>query len=153
ERQRSMRAVFERAWHRLPVGEKRIFARLTVFRAGFTRHAAHAVAGASPHQLRPLLNSSWITVSARAHRYASPELLGQFVAETTAGDHDVEAAHQRHAALYLDLVRSLTGDLKGPDQRQAIVTLAGDADNLRAAWRYALTHGEWEAIAGAAEGL
>src|SRR5262249_9427637 len=81
------------------------------------------------------------------------ELLRQFVAETTAGDRDVEVSHYRHAALYLDLVRSLTGDLKGSDQRQAVVILAGDADNLRAAWRYAVTHGEWEAIARAAEGL
>ena len=153
ERQRSMRAVFERSWHRLPVDEQRVFARLTVFRGGFTRHAAQDVAGASLHQLRRLVNTSWITVSAQAHRYEIHELLGQFVAETTAGDRDVEVAHHRHAALYLDLVRSLTEDLKGPEQRQAVITLAGDADNLRAAWRYAVTHGEWEAIAGAAEGL
>ncbi len=153
ERQRSIRAVFEGSWRRLPVDEQRVLARLTVFRGGFTRHAAQDVAGASLHQLRCLVNTSWITVSAQAHRYEIHELLGQFVVETTAGDRDIEVVHHRHAALYLDLVRSLTGDLKGSDQRQAVVTLAGDADNLRAAWRYAVTHGEWEAIASAAEGL
>jgi predicted ATPase/DNA-binding SARP family transcriptional activator len=153
QRQRSIRAVFERSWSRLQVDEQRILAQLTIFRGGFTRQAAQDVAGASLHQLRRLVNTSWIVVSAQAQRYEIHELLRQFVAETTVGDRGVEVSHRRHAALYLDLVRSLTGNLKGPDQRQAIATLVGDADNLRAAWRYAVGHGDWEAVAGAAEGL
>src|SRR5262249_14620663 len=74
ERQRSIRAVFEGSWRRLPVDEQRVLARLTVFR-GFTRYAAQDVAGASLHQLRRLVNTSWITVSAQAHRYEIHELL------------------------------------------------------------------------------
>ncbi|HMQ34547.1 MAG TPA: BTAD domain-containing putative transcriptional regulator, partial [Chloroflexaceae bacterium] len=153
ERQRSVRAVFEGSWRRLPADVQRVFARLTVFHGGFTRRAAEAVAGAGLPALRRLVNSSFITVSDQAQRYEIHELLRQLAAEAAEGDPDVAAARGRHAALYLAMVGGLTANLKGPGQKQAVLALDADADNLRAAWRHAAAQGDRAALAGAAEGL
>lgn len=153
ERQRSVRAVFDSSWGRLPPDAQRVFARLTVFRGGFSRQAAEAVAGATLHTLRRLVNASFITLAAGAQRYAIHELLRQMAADSAAGHPDLAAAQDRHAAFYLDLIRRLTASLKGRGQRQAIATLSADADNLWAAWRRAVAQHDHEAIAGAAEGL
>ena len=47
ERHRRMRAVFEQSWQRLDDPEQRAVLALSVFRGGFSRSAAEAVAGAS----------------------------------------------------------------------------------------------------------
>lgn len=153
ERQRSVRAVFEASWGRLPPDAQRVFARLTVFRGGFSRQAAEAVAGATLHTLRRLANASFIALAAGAQRYEIHELLRQLAADPAAGTPDLAAAQDRHATFYLDQIRRLTAGLKGTGQRQTIATLSADAENLWAAWRRAVTRHDHEAIAGAAEGL
>ena len=55
-RHRSLRATFERSWNLLSVAEQQGCANLSVFREGFQREAAEAVAGAG----RKLLNPWWI---------------------------------------------------------------------------------------------
>ena len=51
ERQRSMRAVFDRSWDLLSPREQSILPRLAVFRGSFTRQAAEQVAGISLREL------------------------------------------------------------------------------------------------------
>jgi predicted ATPase len=57
-RQRSVRAVFDHSWHLLPERERKVFQALSVFRGGFTRHAAKQVVGGSLRGLRSLVNKS-----------------------------------------------------------------------------------------------
>jgi DNA-binding SARP family transcriptional activator len=68
ERQRSLRAVFGWSWRLLSAGERQLFARLAVFRGGFTRAAAEAVVGASLPGLIALVQKSLLR---RAERGAS----------------------------------------------------------------------------------
>lgn len=55
ERHKSLRAVFEHSWQLLTGEERAIVARLSIFRGGFTRHAAESIAGASLETLSGLL--------------------------------------------------------------------------------------------------
>ena len=56
ERQRSMRAVFNWSWQLLTDAERQVFRRLAVFRGGFTRHAAEAIAEATLGTLASLVH-------------------------------------------------------------------------------------------------
>ena len=55
-RHRSVQAVFDVSWQRLSAEDQAVFAKLSVFRGGFTRAAAQAVSGASLRQLMGLLD-------------------------------------------------------------------------------------------------
>ena len=59
-RQHSMRAVFDYSWALLTEPEQQVLAKLSVFRGGFTREAAQAIAGATLRQLLALVNKSLI---------------------------------------------------------------------------------------------
>jgi predicted ATPase len=77
ERHRSVRAVFEYSWRLLDGEERRTFAGLSVFRGGFTREAAQAVAGASVRHLSNLVSKSLISFDRGSSRYNVHELLRQ----------------------------------------------------------------------------
>ena len=47
DRHRNMRAVFDLTWQRMTEAEQQLFARLSIFRGGFTRAAAEEIADAS----------------------------------------------------------------------------------------------------------
>ena len=84
DRHRSMRYLFEHSWSLLSETERQIYIKLSIFRGGFTREAAEAVAGASLHYLSNLVNKSmvqWIPLSKRydlhalARQYAHERLI------------------------------------------------------------------------------
>lgn len=148
ERHRSMRAVFDHSWLLLAANEQRVFARLAVFRGGFTREAAEVIAGASVHVLAALVGQS--LVDARG-RYSLHELLRQY-AEAHLGD-EAEALHEAHSVYYLRFVASLAPGLKGGRQVEAAREFAAELDNVRAAWDWAVARKHHTLIDAALETL
>lgn len=144
-RQRSVRAVFNGSWSRLPAAAQETFARLTVFRGGFTREAAIAVCNASLRDLRTLINSSFVTVSASG-RYEVHELMRQLGAEQLAAMGTAETTQNDHSSYYLAFLREREDDLKGPRQIDALDEIIEDFDNIRSAWNWALKQGNAQAI-------
>jgi len=90
ERHRSMRAVFARSWQRLSPQEQAVFRQLSVFRGGFQREAAQAVAAASLRILTSLVDKSLLRLTPTGH-YEIHELLRQFAAEPLRQSSDEEA--------------------------------------------------------------
>ncbi|HEX6383211.1 MAG TPA: protein kinase, partial [Anaerolineae bacterium] len=145
ERQRSMRAVFASSWARLTEEEQQVFRKLTVFRGGFTRQAAHAVAGATLHSLRALLNKSFITVD-QDGRYGMHELLRQFGTEKLLASAEAETTVDAHCAFYLSSLRQREADLKGGRQLPALREITLDIDNVRMAWWHAIERQDVRAL-------
>jgi predicted ATPase len=144
ERQRSLRAVFDHSWNLLLEQERKVFQRLSVFRGGFTRDAAHKVTGASLPDLMGLLNKSLLYRSARG-RYEAHELLKQYAAEKLDRSPAAsQAARDQHSAYYLAALRDWETDLKGARQQIALAELEADFENARAAWNWALDRGRVE---------
>ncbi|MEZ4732411.1 MAG: hypothetical protein R3E79_35310 [Caldilineaceae bacterium] len=90
-RHRSMRVVLEHSWQMLAAQEQIIFKRLSVFRGGFQRAAAKAVAEASLMDLAIFVEKSLLQMTPRG-RYQIHELLRQFAAEQLAATPDEAAA-------------------------------------------------------------
>lgn len=145
-RHRSQRAAFEPSWQSLSPHEQQVFARLSVFRGGFRREAAEAVTGASLAVLSGLVEKSLLR-RAPDGRYALHELLRQFAEEKLAARRErLEAARDRHARYYCQHLARQEARLKGPEHQAALGEVAGEVENLRAAWRWAAARGDLEAL-------
>jgi predicted ATPase/transcriptional regulator with XRE-family HTH domain len=145
-RHRSMRAVFDHSWKLLTEEEQRVLHRLSVFRGGFRREAAEAVAGATLSVLSALVTKSLIRRSG-AGRYDRHEEVRQFAAEQFAGRPEEQASTQaRHGRYYLTFFGRADGRLRSSAQREALAELTAEMDNFRAAWDWAVTHGEFALI-------
>ena len=139
DRHRSVRAVFEYSWSLLSPDQQAIFAALSIFRGGFTREAAEAVAGASLRDLAALGGKSLVTPSPEMGRYTIHELLRQYAEEEVRRDPKragelVEA----HAGFYGNLVEEAWALFEHGEQRRTVAIIEGDLDNVRPAWRHYL---------------
>jgi tetratricopeptide (TPR) repeat protein len=145
-RHRSMRAVFVHSWKLLTEEEQRVLLRLSVFRDGFRREAAEQLAEATLAVLSALMTKSLVRRSG-AGRYDLHELIRQFATEQFAERPDEQTATQaRHGRYYLTFFGQADGRLRSSAQRETLAELTAEMGNFRAAWDWAVTHGEFALI-------
>lgn len=153
ERHRSIKAVLEQTWQRLPEAEKAILCKLSVFQGGCLREAALQVTGATLTLLSSLVDKALLR-RADSGRYELHELIRQFAAEqlrTTPGDEEVLQA--LHCAYYTAFLEDQAQALQTNQQKAALAALAADMDNIRAAWHYAVARRDVLALEKSALGL
>ena len=155
ERHRSVRVAIDYSWQKLDEKEQEIFAKLSVFRGGFTREAAKAVAGANLRQLTRLVNKSLVQRGGEKNgRYQLHELLRQYSAEKLAEDGEMETAvRQRHSHFYCTALQKWEADLKSPRQQLTLIAMKADYQNALVAWQEALRQGQLEQLLNAVNGL
>jgi predicted ATPase/DNA-binding SARP family transcriptional activator len=134
ERQRSLRVVFEQSWQMLTADEQEAFAALSVFRGGFDRHAAGAVAGAPLGVLRVLADKSMLQRT-HAGRYEIHEGLRHFASHQLPS---TASAHARHAAYFAGFLAQHAAALASGDP-ESLHAVGRELDNIRAAWEWAST--------------
>jgi predicted ATPase len=146
ERHRSMRVVFDHSWKLLTEEERGILLRLSVFQGGFRREAAQDVAGATLSALSGLITKSLVRRSGD-QRYDLHELIRQFAAGYfTTHPEEQQQTRARHGQYYLTAFGRADGRLHSPAQREALAEWTAEKDNIRVAWNWAVTHGEFELI-------
>lgn len=141
DRHRSLWAVMEWSYHLLSPDLQRLFARLSVFRGGWSLEAAEVVCQTSGllDSLAQLRSNSLLLAeeSAVAIRFGMLETLREF-----AWEHldmaERDAVRQRHLALFLMLAETAAPHLKGPEQTAWLEQLETEHDNLRAALQYSI---------------
>jgi tetratricopeptide (TPR) repeat protein len=161
QRQRSVRAVFDHSWNMLSPREREVMAALSVFRGGFTRRAAAAVAGATLRELKGLAGKSLLHMAAASSgttstsgRYEVHELLRQYAAEKLAQSPTaLDATRDRHCAYFAGFLGRRAEALKGPGQLTAVAEIEADAENGLAAWNRATESDQVERLEQAMEGL
>jgi predicted ATPase/DNA-binding SARP family transcriptional activator len=152
-RQRSIRAAFDHSWRLLEEREREVFQALSVFHGGFTREAALEVAGASLRDLTSLSNKSLLRPSSPG-RYELHELLRQYGAERLdLVAEQGEAVRDRHCAYYSSALERWAGELKGARQQEALEEMDLEIENGRAAWIWAVAHGQVARLAQGVEGI
>ncbi|WP_420629547.1 AfsR/SARP family transcriptional regulator [Candidatus Leptofilum sp.] len=151
-RHHSLRAVFDYSWQLLTYDEQQTLARLSVFQGGFDRKAAAEVAQAKLPQLSALLDKSFLrrrvgeNGRAAASRYEMLMVVRQFAAEHLPGGEALKALQGRYGRYYLDLVAAQEADLQGGNQQQALAIINQEMDNVRQAWRLAVSQGDVAAV-------
>ena len=152
-RQRSLRAAFNHSWQLLDERQREVFQGLSVFCGGFTREAALEVVGASLRDLISLSNRSLLHPSSPG-RYELHELLRQYGAEllNLVTEHG-EAVRNRHCMYYFAALERWATALKGARQREALDEMDLEIENGRAAWYWAVVHGQVARLAQGVEGI
>jgi len=140
-RHRSLRAVFDSTWQRLSSSEQHVFARLAVFRGGFTRAAVEAVTGASWHVLLRLVVQALLAYQAERDRYEMHELFRQYATEQLPPDEAV-LARDKHLTFFTELAEEAEPQLQGLEVATWLKRLDRDHDNLRTALQWMLDRGE-----------
>jgi predicted ATPase/class 3 adenylate cyclase len=136
DRHRSMQAVFDYTWQQLGDREKSVFSALSVFRGGFTRDAAAAVADASLLDLANLSGTSLITPSDENERHKVHELIRQYAESELEKDSERhEAVLNSHAAFFSELTHEAFALWSSADQPRMLGILEDDLENIRSAWR------------------
>jgi predicted ATPase/DNA-binding SARP family transcriptional activator len=153
DRQRSMRAVFDRSWGLLADRERQVLAGLSVFRGSFTLEAARQVTGASLRALRALMDRSLLQRGAGG-RYTIHELLRQYAGEKLADTPAAaQAAHDRHSAYFAAAAEQWRLDLQGSRHRLALAEMGAEGGNLRGAWDWSAARGQVAQLNRAMDGL
>lgn len=145
-RHQSIRAVFLHSWQLLTDEEKAVYAKLSVFRGGFTREAAQVITNASLHTIHALIQKSLIR-SLPNNRYDVHEILRQYAAEQLNENRKVsESTNEIHTWYYISLLGKHESALNSSQQLKSITTLESDIDNIRAAWLRAVDTSNAEII-------
>ena len=134
-RQRSLRAVFEASWERLEEPGRELFMRLSVFRGGFTRAAASAVAQADLRSLARLTDKSFLRREPETGRYEIHEQLRQF-GERRLSDEATQITRQAHASYFADFLEAQDGPLTSAGRPEVQDEIEADIENIRRAWTY-----------------
>ena len=152
ERQRSVRATFDHSWRLLNEAEQQVLQRLSVFRGGFQREAATAVAGATLPLLASLVSKSLVRRTDEG-RYDLHELVRQYAADHLRSEPQ-EAQQTRHA--HAEHFLGTLDDESGLFNHQHVATrkrLLREHENLRTAWFWAATSGRYDLLQRAASTL
>jgi DNA-binding CsgD family transcriptional regulator/tetratricopeptide (TPR) repeat protein len=91
--------------------------------------------------------------NSRETRYELLAVLRQYAAEHLEATGETAATASRHATYYLALLAGLAADLRGRGQQAALKQISGEIDDVRAAWRWAVTQQDHRAMARAADSL
>jgi predicted ATPase/DNA-binding CsgD family transcriptional regulator len=138
ERHRSVNAIFAQTWQMLSEPERAVFKRLAIFRGGFRRGAAEAVAGAALPVLSALVNKSLLRWEPNG-RYQLHGLLRQFAHERLGEDSDEAASLlDAHAAYFADFLNRRRDEIMGARQREVLQEIGAELGNIRSAWAHAV---------------
>jgi len=138
ERHRSIRGVFDHSWEMLTAEERRVLRELSAFHGRFRREAAKQVAGASLAALSALVAKSLLRRTDTGH-YDLHELVRQYAASKLAADAPAQqSVAERHGLYYLGWLEQCASGLKDRRQKDTVTDLTAEADNIRAAWVWAV---------------
>jgi non-specific serine/threonine protein kinase len=148
---RTMRATLDWSHAFLGEGEQVLLRRLSVFAGGWTLAAAESVCSGDGVErdsvldlLAQLVDRSLVQVDARdaVARFRLLEPVRQYAAERLEAAGESATTRARHAAAMLVLVFTHQAGGPGPDEIASLDRLEVEHDNLRAALRWTLSHGE-----------
>jgi predicted ATPase/class 3 adenylate cyclase len=140
DKHRSMRAVFDHSWQLLIEEQKRGFQKLSVFRGGFERSAAEAVADINLSTLSEFVDKSLVRRNAQ-DRYELHELIRQYAEEKLKDiPHEEDAVRELHSRYFVKFLADRGQLLQGERLREVRDEVRADLGNVRSAVFWAVIH-------------
>jgi predicted ATPase/transcriptional regulator with XRE-family HTH domain len=136
-RHRSIKSVFNNSWDMLTDEDRRLLMKLSVFRGGFIRETAMAVAGASLVGLSSLVTKSLLRYNKELDRYDLHELIRQYAyAKLQASPNEESSTKEKHAEYYANWLEKLESPLKSPNQNQITKQISSESSNWLDAYHW-----------------
>jgi predicted ATPase/DNA-binding XRE family transcriptional regulator len=151
-RHQTLRATVDWSHGLLNEGEKKLFARLSVFQGGCTLEAAEAICADEEDLdldvldgLGSLVEKSLLRQEeADDPRFLMLQTIWEYASEKLEASGEAVQVRARHAQYYLSLTEAIELELHGAEQVEWVERLERDHDNLRAALGWLLEHGDVE---------
>jgi predicted ATPase/DNA-binding SARP family transcriptional activator len=149
-RHQTLLAAIAWSYDLLSESERTLFRQLSIFDGSFTVAAVRRVCGPAlagtdiEAPLFALVDQSLVTVRrepGREARYSLLETLREYGRAQLDPD-EARDAHARHATWFLALAEAAAAGLRGPDDHEWLDRLGMERDNLTAALRWSMRHGE-----------
>ncbi|WP_326802225.1 winged helix-turn-helix domain-containing protein [Streptomyces sp. NBC_01788] len=141
-RQQTLRAVVDWSWDLLDADERDVLSRLSVFAGGCDLAAAEAVCGpAAFDALASLVDKSLVVAAPAADggmRYRLLETVAEYARERLDETGGRTATERAHLTYYRELARTTEPLMRGSSQREAMVRIELEYENLRTALRHAV---------------
>jgi predicted ATPase len=156
ERHQTLHNTMEWSYHLLDGHEQRLFRRLSIFIGGCTLEAAEALCAALGEGdatrsvfdgVASLIDKSFLRQSepeGQEPRLLMLETIREYGWECLNGSGEMEETRHAHAAYYLHLAEQIDPHLRSAQQAVWLARLGAEHDNLRAALRWSIDHGEKE---------
>ena len=160
-RHQTLRGVVDWSYDLLFDDERRVFEALSVFPGGCALDAAQSVCatdGMTPDDvtdvIASLVDKSLLTVdrAGRAPRYVMLQTLSQYGRERLIERGEADHVHRRMAAHFATFADAGGAALRGAGQRDWLLDVVDEHDNLSAAFDWALAAGEAELVMRIAAG-
>ncbi|MFL5799443.1 MAG: ATP-binding protein [Actinomycetota bacterium] len=151
QRQQAMRDTVAWSYELLEAPERELFRRLSIFAGGWTLEAAETVCDAGGQGRDVLAGTSALVdkslvflsgASGAEPRYGMLDVIHEYAAERRDAGGDSDALGRRHADCFLRLAEEAEPELGGTEQGAWFRRLDDDHENLRAALRWSIAHGE-----------
>lgn len=147
ERSQSVRSVFETTWRRLTDDERRGFCSLSIFRGGFTRMAAQAVASIDSKMLYNFVSKALLWRRSGTNRYEIHELLRQYgeerLKESTENYRGIAEKYCRWYAEYCEQAGEL---LRGPQLPHGLKTIENEFTNILSGCQWAASQSRYDLL-------
>jgi predicted ATPase/DNA-binding XRE family transcriptional regulator len=148
-RHQTMHSALVWSYRLLAPAEQQLLANAAVFAGGWLLDAAQAVCVEEPLPrvellLRQLISKSLVlseTVG-QQRRYRLLEPVRQFAELQLQASGNEPAVRRRHAAYFLALAEQMNKARDTPDEREWLMRIEPERDNIRAVNRWAIAHGE-----------
>src|SRR5688500_8333010 len=111
--------------------------KLSVFRGGFTREAAQAVASEDRRMLSLQAGKSLIQPKVNT-RYTLNQLLRPYGVSHLNASGAASATQETHSAFFINFLAQREEDVKGRRQIAALREISDDFENIRKAWLWSL---------------
>ncbi|HEV7812139.1 MAG TPA: DUF4062 domain-containing protein [Leifsonia sp.] len=159
ERQQTIRRTIEWSTQLLDDGQRQLLARLGVFEGGFTLEAAEFVGDAVSDQdagsgdvltdLTALVDNSLVGPHDSGERpgFSMQAIVREYAREQLRASGELDRVRDAHARFFLRLGDRVEWELKGERQREWMLRLGDERDNLRAAERFLLGGRDWDRAA------
>ncbi len=139
-RHQALRDTIGWSFELLDDDQRELFRRMGAFVGGCTLDAIEEVGAADLDTVAALVDHS--LVRSEGDRFVMLETIREYAADVLAERADSETIRRRHAAHYVALAEAAGPRLTGPDQARSRGALEADRDNIRAALRFSLDHGD-----------
>jgi predicted ATPase/class 3 adenylate cyclase/tetratricopeptide (TPR) repeat protein len=142
EKHRSLRAIFNQSWRRIPKDQQAGFRRLAVFRGGFRREAAQDVAGVSLAMLSQFIQKSLLNRDKQG-RFVLHPLIKAFAGEKLdETPQERDSTYQLHSRHYVQFLIDRRQRIHGESMRKCREEMRAESGNIWAAVEWAITR--WE---------
>ncbi len=145
-RHRSLSAVFDNSWNLLSEEERRILRRLSIFRTAFTTRAAQEICDATPLLLSVYTDKSLIVRHPDDHFEMLTTFRQYAFNKLEQVQDELAQTKDKFCSYYADFCAQKQIELNTSVQRQAILDMIAEIENIRIAWSWIVDSERWDLV-------